>query len=146
MHISFHRADVTTSIKGTSTLKHFIATKFKKITGRDITLRVILCSDEYLLNINKTYLMHDYYTDIITFPLSKTTYTEEAEIYISIDRVKENARTHNTSFCNEFNRVLFHGVIHLTGQKDKTPKEQEMMRKQENQWIDDFQSHNFIKN
>ncbi len=95
-------------------------------------IAIILCSDEYLLDINKKFLSHDYYTDIITFD-----YTEgkriSGELYISIDRVKENAKQLGVSFPNELHRVMIHGVLHLCGYKDKTRKDREMMRTKEDQ-------------
>lgn len=135
MKITFHRADVSATIKNTTFLKQFIGQTFKEATGRDITLRIIFCSDDYLLDINRTHLHHDYYTDIITFPLGKTAVSEEAEIYISVDRVKENAKLEGNTYTSELLRVIFHGVLHLTGLKDKTPQEQQIMRKQEDQWL-----------
>jgi rRNA maturation RNase YbeY len=87
----------------------------------------IFTSDKRLLEINRQFLQHDYYTDIITFDLSDSKSTK-AEVYISIDRVKENTRIHGTSFKSELHRVIFHGVLHLCGYKDKTKKEKEEMR------------------
>jgi rRNA maturation RNase YbeY len=79
------------------------------------------------LEINKKHLNHDFYTDIITFDLSETK-SIQGEIYISTDRVKDNANTFHTSFKEEIHRVIFHGVLHLCGLKDKTNKEQQQMR------------------
>ncbi|MEY2829117.1 MAG: hypothetical protein RIQ33_975 [Bacteroidota bacterium] len=92
----------------------------------------VFSNDEYILNINQKYLQHDFYTDIITFDYSSKT-TIESEIYISIDRVKENAKTLNNTFSNEFNRVLIHGILHLCGLKDKTKTEEKAMRNAENE-------------
>jgi len=101
-------------------------------------LDCIFCSDEYLLNVNRTFLQHDYYTDIITFPLDETDKKTVAEIYISIDRVKENAASENVTFENELQRVIFHGVLHLCGFKDKTKAQSQLMRQMENQWLAEF--------
>lgn len=91
----------------------------------------IFCSDDYLLEVNKKYLTHDYYTDIITFD-----YVEDGiisgDIFISIDRVKENAKLFSTSMENELNRVLVHGVLHLLGYKDKIKKDKTLMTFKEN--------------
>lgn len=94
----------------------------------DITL--IFCSDEYLLNINQFYLQHDYYTDIITFDYSEDEFIS-GDLYISVDRVAENAEINNVSFSNELNRVVVHGVLHLCGYKDKSEEEEIVMRKKE---------------
>lgn len=94
----------------------------------------LFCDDEYLLSVNQTYLQHDTYTDIITFD-----YTEgnivSGDIFISIDRVKENASIFNVQFEEELLRVLAHGVLHLCGYKDKTKKEEAEMRAKENEAI-----------
>ncbi len=94
----------------------------------------IFCSDDYLLDVNKKYLTHDYYTDIITFD-----YVEDSiisgDIFISIDRVKENAKLFSTSLENELNRVLVHGVLHLLGYKDKIKKDKTLMTFKENYYL-----------
>lgn len=106
--------------------------------GKDIgQLVYIFCSDEYLLDINQKYLNHNTYTDIITFD-----YTEKGilngEIYISIERVKENAKLYKVSFKNELLRVLVHGLLHLSGYRDKTKKEQSEMRSKESEKLNLF--------
>jgi len=97
-------------------------------------LEYVLCSDEYLLAINKEYLNHDYYTDIITFPLQESPL--EATIYISIERVKENAQLYNCKFEDELHRVIAHGLLHLIGHTDKTDEDKKNMRIQENACLD----------
>ena len=97
-------------------------------------LTYIFCSDEYLLEINQNFLNHDTYTDIITFD-----YSEEqklsAEIYISTERVAENAKTYEVTFEQELQRVMVHGVLHCCGYKDKTESESQLMRTKENEKI-----------
>lgn len=94
-------------------------------------INYIFCSDEHLLSINKQYLNHDYYTDIITFD-----YTEDkrvsGDIFISIDRVKDNALEFKTSFEQELHRVMIHGILHLMGYKDKSKADEKLMREKEN--------------
>ncbi len=109
-----------------------VAAKYNKTIG---ALNYIFCSDEYLLEINKTYLDHYFYTDIITFDQSDTETKLEGEIYISVDRVHENASTNQVSFENELNRVIVHGVLHLIGFKDKTTAEENKMRILENEML-----------
>lgn len=101
-----------------------------------IELSYIFCSDEYLLNINKEYLNHDYYTDIITFDNSEAEKSIEGDIFISIDRVKENASGLKIDFEVELKRVLAHGVLHLCGFGDKTEDEIKLMRKKEEEAIE----------
>jgi len=115
-------------------LKLFLAKLFKKESTSLQSLNYIFCSDDYLLDINKSYLDHDYYTDIITFNLSKNS-TVEGEIYISIDRVRDNALNEDEPFIRELHRVIFHGALHLCGFGDKTPKELIEMRKQEDYYL-----------
>lgn len=97
-------------------------------------INYIFCDDEYLLEINKQYLDHDYYTDVISFD-----YTEEGliagDIFISIDRVKENASNLGISFEEELKRVVIHGVLHYCGYKDKNPIEEEIMRSKEDETV-----------
>ncbi|NDH78113.1 MAG: rRNA maturation RNase YbeY [Flavobacteriia bacterium] len=89
-------------------------------------------SDDELLEINKAHLDHDYYTDIITFDYS-TSRKISGELFISMDRVRENASTHGSSETQEFHRVVAHGVLHLLGFKDKTEAESKVMREKENE-------------
>jgi rRNA maturation RNase YbeY len=93
-------------------------------------INYIFCSDEYLLEVNRNYLQHDYYTDIITFDLSETEVIE-SDIYISIDRVQDNANQYNANTQTELLRVIAHGLLHLIGYNDKTEDEQTIMRNKE---------------
>lgn len=96
-------------------------------------LEYVFCSDDRLLEINKTYLQHDYYTDIITFPLQ--TDPLEATIFISIERVRENAHIYKSDFEDELHRVLAHGLLHLLGQMDKTDEQKKAMRNKEDECL-----------
>jgi probable rRNA maturation factor len=116
-------------------LKAFIPTIFKREKVPFRSLTYIFCSDDYLLNINRQYLNHDYYTDIITFDLSEGEKGTVGEIYISIDRVKDNARQFKTSLSEELHRVIFHGALHLCGYKDKTAREEKLMRDKEAEYL-----------
>ena len=110
------------------------------------SLSYIFCSDEYLLDINKKFLSHDYYTDIITFNLAESgSESIVGEIYISVDRVRENARTHGSSFPDELLRVIFHGALHLCGYKDKKPAEIKAMRQAEDQYLQRFHEMFHVK-
>lgn len=135
MPVSFHYADVDFKLKSLALVKKFIGENFLQSTQKNISLSVVFCSDDYLLNINKQFLNHDYYTDIITFPLAETTKRVTAEIYISLERVWDNAKKQQTTFDDELHRVLFHGVLHLTGLSDKTKVQKEAMRTAEDKWL-----------
>lgn len=93
------------------------------------------CSDDFLLKINRDFLQHDYLTDIITFPLSTLPEIISGEIFVSIDRVRENASLLKTGFENEFARVLIHGVLHLMGYDDHTDEEKREMRAKEDYYL-----------
>lgn len=116
-------------------LKRFIAFLVKKEKKELVFLNYIFCDDRFLLKINREYLNHDFYTDIISFDLSDSSANILGEIYISIDRVRENAKNFNNTFKEELHRVLFHGILHLCDYKDKTPKEIGLMRKKENLYL-----------
>jgi probable rRNA maturation factor len=100
-----------------------------------ISAEYIFCSDEYLLEVNRNYLQHDYYTDIITFDLSEESKQIEGTIYISLDRVRDHARHFNTEFETELARVMAHGLLHLCGYKDKSKSEASEMRKMEDHYL-----------
>ena len=93
-------------------------------------LNYIFCDDDYLLGINRRFLQHDYLTDIITFP-GEGGIGLKGDVFISIDRVRENAGLYDTSFDEELRRVMIHGALHLMGYEDKTEKEKEAMRREE---------------
>lgn len=124
------------TLKNRRSLKAFIASLLKTKATKTGNINYIFCSDEELLEINRNFLQHDYYTDIITFELSdKNDPNIEAEIYISVDRVRDNAGLAAQAFNAELHRVIFHGILHLCGHKDKTTKEREEMRKEEDMLI-----------
>jgi probable rRNA maturation factor len=133
--INFFYLDVKPSLAQRAALKAFIETLFTSEKKKLSSLTYIFCTDEYLLGINKQYLKHNFYTDIITFGLSKADQPIAGEIYISIDRVKENAISLGLSFKEELHRVIFHGALHLCGYRDKKPAEEKLMRKKENEYL-----------
>ena len=106
-----------------------VANQEEKVLG-DLT--IIFCSDDYLLEVNREHLDHDYYTDIITFDYSDFP-TVSGDLFISVDRVKENATDFNVSFEHELQRVIIHGFLHLCGYFDKTNEDELLMRSKENQ-------------
>lgn len=132
--INFHFQKACT-LSDRRRLKEFIPGIFKSHRTRFSSLEVIFCADEFLLDMNREYLQHDYFTDIITFDLSVPGSGVIGEIYISVDRVRDNAKTEGTTFTNELHRVIFHGVLHLCGLGDKGKEEQLEMRRAENKWL-----------
>ena len=106
----------------------------------------IFCSDEYLLDVNRKYLNHDYYTDIITFD-NVEGIVINGDIFISVDRVKENSKVFKTGFDDEVHRILIHGVLHLLGYKDKTKQDKLLMTEKEDLYLKLFNdSYLIIKN
>jgi probable rRNA maturation factor len=132
--IQFHLLKAI-SLRDRTRLKAFLRLLFQKEKVKLADLQYIFCSDDRLLEINKQFLNHDYYTDIITFNLSGANQPINAEIYISVDRVRENALEFNSSVQKELHRVVFHGALHLCGYKDKTSKDQAQMRKMEDKYL-----------
>lgn len=138
MSISFNKADKNTTLHHRVALKAFIEKRLKKEGISIDTLQYVFCSDKFLLKINNSYLHHNYYTDIISFDLSETRGNLIGEVYISVDRVKDNAKTHKTNYNEELLRVIFHGALHFCGYKDKKPAEAKEMRSLENNWLKSY--------
>jgi probable rRNA maturation factor len=116
-------------------LKKFILSVFKKEKKVLEDLNIIFCDDEYLLGLNRKFLHHNFYTDILSFPLSGTNQPLVAEIYISVDRVHENARITESTIQEELHRVIFHGVLHFCGYKDKSGTDKAKMRSMEDKYL-----------
>ena len=135
MTVQFFFLQHNISLTNRAALKLFIKSIFKKERKGLDSLTYIFCSDEYLLEINKAHLKHNYYTDIITFDLSEEPDQIIGEVYISIDRVRDNAATLGTTIKEELHRVIFHGALHLCGYKDKTPQAQKTMRAAEDRCL-----------
>jgi probable rRNA maturation factor len=135
-NISFFNEGIHFNLPQKKRLRNWIEKVIRQESKKEyIQLNFIFCSDVYLHHLNKKYLQHDSLTDIITFDYSENINQLESEIYISIDRVRENSRQFNTSFSSELNRVMIHGVLHLLGFKDKTEDQQQKMREKENECL-----------
>lgn len=137
MPARFYEQEVKSALKDKRKLSAFLdslVTKYRKGT-RKSDLTYIFCSDEHLLQMNRQFLQHDTFTDIITFDLSEGDDVLTGEIYISVDRVKENAEKFCTSYKDELHRVIFHGALHLCGFKDKKTADKTMMRAKEDESI-----------
>ena len=136
--IKFHYLDTSFGFPNRQALKTFLLSLFRKEKTKPESIDYIFCDDTYLLQLNQQHLKHNTYTDIITFPLSLKGEPLVAEIYISIDRVKENALKFHVPFIHELHRVIFHGALHLCGFKDKTKEDIELMRKKEDQYLKSY--------
>lgn len=133
--VQFFYQEVSFSFFKRNNLKLFVENLFL-LEGKKLEqLNVIFCTDEALLAINREFLKHDYYTDIITFPLSSKEQAVEAELYISVDRVRENAKRQDIKFSTELHRVLFHGCLHLTGYNDKSSQQIKKIREREDHYL-----------
>lgn len=119
-------------------VKHFVLQIFELENTPISHINYTFCSDDYLLPINKQYLNHDTLTDIITFELSNINEPIIGDIYISIDRLKENSKVFRTFFYNELLRVIFHGALHLCGYKDKSANEAFIMRTKEDFYLNKY--------
>lgn len=117
-------------------LKRFIQKIFDQEKTEAQSLNYIFCSDDFLLRLNKEYLNHHYFTDIITFDLSASKQAPKiGEVYISVDTVCDNAQRFLTTNQKELHRVVFHGALHLCGYKDKTLKEKALMKQKEEKYL-----------
>ena len=142
MPATFYEHDIKAGLKHKRRLSAYIdslVSKYlKNVKTSEITY--VFCNDDFLLEMNRNFLDHDSFTDIITFDLSESKQELQGEIYISIDRVKENAKLYKTTFADELHRVIFHGVLHLCGFKDKTPKDQKIMRENEDYCLEHYKN------
>lgn len=133
--ISFEFAEVEVDFIDFDKLNAWIKQVIRSHKKQPGNIQYIIGSDEYILDINRTYLEHDYYTDIITFDYCEGK-TIAGDIFVSLDRILDNAKKLQTSEPDEFNRVMIHGILHLIGFKDKTDSEAKEMRRQENLALD----------
>jgi len=136
-NIRFFFPESMPTLRHRGALKSFLTTLARKEKKNIGSLVYIFCDDQYLLGINKDFLNHSDLTDIISFSYAPDlTSPIEGEIYISVQRVKENARLFQTPIHREIHRVVFHGLLHLCGYKDKLKEDQSVMRKKEELYLD----------
>jgi len=133
--IFFFKEEIKFRLSRQAALRSWILKLIKKEKHQLSNINFIFCTDTYLRKINKAYLDHDYFTDIITFDNSNLPKTIEGDIYISIERVKANSKTYKSAFEDELHRVMAHGVLHLLGHRDKNKKQQYEMRNREDKWL-----------
>ncbi len=132
--ISYHSEDIEFSLDDEAKISSWLISVAEKHLQKIEEITYIFCSDDYLHKINLEYLNHDTYTDIITFPYGERD-NLEADIFISIERVSDNALAFKSSFLNELLRVMSHGLLHLCGYGDKTEAEKKVMRDREDEAV-----------
>jgi probable rRNA maturation factor len=136
--VLFFNADISIVIRNKRFIKKIIKGAFLREQHKLEELTYIFCSDDYLLRINQNYLNHDTLTDVITFPFSNKNEPVKAEVYISIDRVKENSQKYESTFESELLRVIIHGALHLCGYKDKKSDEKKVMKIKEDFYLKSY--------
>ena len=134
--ITFFEEDIQYKLKDKIKVRQWIKDTIAAEGYQLDELTYIFCSDAYLLQINQQYLDHDTYTDIITFDNSSEPKTVTGDIFISIDRIRENAAKFDQTVANELHRVIIHGVLHLLGYKDKSPADNKKMTQMEDKYLD----------
>ncbi len=133
MPARFYEQDVKARLKNKRKLSSFLDTIVREHNNvKKVDLTYVFCTDKYLLQINNDFLAHDTFTDIVTFDMSTKADELIGEMYISVERIAENAHEFSVSYDEELHRVIFHGALHLCGFKDKKTSDKQEMRKQEN--------------
>ena len=134
--IRFFSEDIDFILKDKIRVRNWLKKVIAEENKGPFHINYIFCSDGYLLELNKKYLNHSTLTDILTFPDTTPSGEESGEIYISIDRIKENASKFKQSFEKELYRVMVHGILHLSGYKDKSENEKKLMTMMEDYYLD----------
>jgi rRNA maturation RNase YbeY len=136
--IKFNNNGISPEIKHKQELKQFLISIFENEKVEFESISYIFCRDSLLLKLNQQYLNHDTYTDIITFTLSIKLSPIIAEIYISVERVRENSATLKVNYQEELYRVIIHGILHLCGFSDHSPEEKKIMRQKEDFYLSEY--------
>jgi len=132
--VSFHSEQTDYSISNENQISDWLVSVCKKEGKTLAEISIILCSDDYLLEVNRKHLNHDYYTDVITFDYSESPHVS-GDIFISIDRVQENAGSFGVEMVDELHRIIVHGILHLLGYTDKTSSSKEEMTSKEDFYL-----------
>lgn len=135
MNIEFFNTKTRYTIKSKMELSLWLVATAKNEGYKIDSLNIIICSDEYLYKMNMQFLKHDTYTDIITFDQSTVQSFINAELYISIDRIRDNAKLQKSTIVNELHRVIVHGLLHVCGYKDKKPTDKAVMSEKEDFYL-----------
>jgi probable rRNA maturation factor len=138
-NVLFFSEDVQYTIRGKQKIRLWLSEVIRHEKKKPGNISVVLCSDRYLLQLNKKFLKHDYYTDIITFDYGEDK-TVSGDIMISIERVKENAASFKVPVSSELLRVIVHGVLHLCGYQDKNKNDRGIMTELENKYLLQYKS------
>ncbi len=133
--INFFNEDTDFKPKQKGKIREWVKTTAKAEGRSTGDVNFVFCSDPYLLTINKQYLNHHTLTDIITFDNTEQKHVLSGDVFISIDRVRENANSYSVSERDELHRVIIHGILHLCGYRDKTAEDQELMREKEDFYL-----------
>jgi probable rRNA maturation factor len=136
--IKFNNNGISPEIKNKQGLKQFLSSVFENEKVEFESVSYVFCRDNFLLKLNHEYLNHDTHTDIITFTLSGELSPIISEIYISVERVRENSLALKVNFMEELYRVMIHGILHLCGFSDYSPEEKKMMRKKEDFYLSQY--------
>ena len=137
--IKFYSESISPQVRKKKTLKKWICQVIANENKNTGPISIVLCDDQYLHSMNVKYLDHDTYTDIITFDYSENDMVS-GDLFISFERVKENAKKAKTTVPNELHRVIIHGVLHLCGYKDKQDEDQKLMTKMENKSLNKLEA------
>ena len=140
--IQFFNEGISFTLKDKAGIRKWLTHVIREEKKKPWYINFIFCSDEYLLDLNKTYLKHETYTDILTFPYNDDENTVSGDIFISVDRVKENAGLYLQDFQREMKRVMVHGVLHLIGYSDHGKREKEVMTEREDHCLDSYDKLN----
>lgn len=139
MAIHYFDSEIKSGLGQKRKLSSFLKQKIHALLPvKKVNVNIIFCTDEDLLGKNQAFLAHDTLTDILTFDLSSSPDTLEAEIYISVERVRENAEKFSVPYTEELHRVIFHGILHLCGFGDQSKKEAALMRQQEQECLNQY--------
>lgn len=135
-NIRFFNENIQFTLKNKEIIRQWISKTIKSEGFKKVSeLSLIFCDDDYLLSINQQYLDHDTYTDIITFDNSEDEEVISGDIFISVDRIKENASLYKVEEAHEIHRVIIHGILHLCGYLDETKEEKDLMTQKENFYL-----------
>ena len=137
MPLSFHSADISFILKEKSAFRKWINSEILRRSFKTGMINLIFCSDDFLLELNKKYLNHNFYTDIITFNYNEANIIS-GDLFICIDRIKENTLIFNTSFQQELKRVIIHGILHLMGHDDNSPDLKKKIHEEEDEALKRF--------
>ncbi len=134
-NINYFSEKVTFTLKNKKIIKNWIISAIKEENKIPGNINYVFCNDNYLLDLNKKYLGKNTFTDVLTFNYSENNKYISGDIYISIDRVKENSKKFNTNIKDELHRVMIHGILHLINYNDKNEEEKMIMRQKEDYYL-----------